>query len=121
MENIKLTPQEAIDKGYEYYVYPDDGYQPLKNISELDMDFGRSPMVCEKEPVTFSGIDKDQIREVLCDQVQDDWYELTGDDTDEVKDLFKELEFSEVEKMIQDKLKSLKYYRQSNIKLVQFK
>lgn len=118
MENIKLTPKEAINQGYKYYVYPDDGYQCLKEISDMDMDFDKEPMACEKSPTVFLGIDKDEIRELLSDHVFEQWNELTGDDSDDVHDLFKELDFSDVEKMIQDKLKSLRYYRQSNIELI---
>lgn len=115
-----MTLQEAINNGYKYYVYPDEGHQRLKNISD-DIDainFDKSPMATEKTPIIFNGIDENQIRDLLADSTWKLWNEITGDDTDIIHDLFKEIDFSDVESRIQEKLKSLRYYKQSNIELV---
>lgn len=115
-----MTLQEAMDNGYKHYVYPDDGYQRLKNISDDidDIDFDKSPMATEKTPIIFNGIDEHQIRELLADATWELWNEITGDDTDLIHDVFKEINFYDVECRIQEKLKTLRYYKQSNIKLV---
>lgn len=118
MENTKLTPQQAIEQGYTYYVYPNIGYQCLNFISDLDMDFDKNPMVTEKEPLKFVGLDTDQIAELLADAYWEQWYQITGDDTSSMHDLFKEIDFSDIQNQIQEKLKDLQYYRQSNIELI---
>lgn len=32
MENSKLTLQQAIEEGYQYFVYPANGYQALNRL-----------------------------------------------------------------------------------------
>ena len=118
MEN-KLTPTQALEQGYEYYVYPGDGYQCLKSISDGDIDFSKNPMATSKESIVFKGTDSDQIRDLLADANWEQWNEITGDDTESVHDLFKEIDFSTIENIINEKLESLRYYRQSGIELIE--
>lgn len=119
MENFKgLTARQAIEQGYEYYVYPADGYQALKHLDDDDVDFDRNPMIVEKEPRHPQGLTPEEIYETLADRCWEYWNELTSDDTDDVHDLIKGIDFTHISNEIQLKLNQLQYYRQSDVRLI---
>lgn len=116
---MELTPNKAIEEGYEYYVYPADGYQALKHLTDGDIDYNRNPMIVEKEPCHPSGLSAEELYETIADRCWENWNEITGDDTDQVHDLIKEIDFTELSEKIQERLNSLNYYKQSEIKLIE--
>lgn len=113
------TVKQALEEGYEYYVYDSDGWQSLNYISDGEMDFDRSDIVLiKKESVSPAGMDSKQIAELIAEHLEVNHSDDTGDDTEQVYNAIKELDFSEVEKMIDEALSKIKYYTSSGIKLI---
>lgn len=115
----KLTIQQAIEQGYKYFVYPEDGYQTIKTIVSDEPDFTRKVMLCEKEPYHPNGMDSKSIAELLADNIECNHVDETGDDTEQVFDKIKSLDFTDVEKRIEEALSTLNYYRQSEVELIE--
>lgn len=114
----KLTVKEALEQGYEYFVYPADGYQTISKLGIDEPDFNRRIMLCKKEPFHPSAPDNEELKDLLAEHVWDNHHGNTGDDTDAVYDAVKEIDFSDVSGRIQSKLNELNYYRQSEVELV---
>lgn len=119
MEQEKITYQEAIAQGYEHYVYNNDGYQSLKDISDVEsIDFNREDLrLVNKEPYHPSGISSKDIAELLAEHLECNHSGESGDDTEAVYDAIKALDFSEAEAKISEALSGLVYYRATDIKL----
>lgn len=115
----QLTVKEALEQGYEYYVYDDDGYQALKHISDMDMDFTRDDIsIINKDSYSPAGLDAKSIAETLAEIINDAHVWDSGDDTDQVYDAIIAIDFRDVEERIDQALGKLIYYRSSDIKLV---
>jgi len=121
MESI--TVKQAIEQGYVDYVYDNDGYQRLKNIADDvkdgSIDFSRKDLsVVNKVPSHPQAMDADEIAELLAEQMQSWYSEETDNETDSVYNAIKSLDFSDVEKMIKEKLSMINYYRSTGIRLI---
>jgi hypothetical protein len=115
----ELTVKEALEQGYEYYVYDSDGWQSLKDISDMDMNWDRDDIkLVNKEPNHPFGLDAKYIGETLAEIISVNYSDETGCDTDDVYDAVKDLDFSAVEKMINEALSKINHYRSSGIKLI---
>lgn len=115
----ELTVKEALEQEYVYYVYNDDGYQSLKDISDMEMDFDREDIrLVSKEPYAPCGMDSKNIAETIAEIIEQNHVEDTGDDTEQVYDAIMEIDFSEAEKLINEALSKLNYYRATEIKLI---
>lgn len=116
---MEMTVKQALEEGYEYYVYDSDGWQALNYISDNEMDFERSDIVLvKKETVSPAGIDSKAIAELIAEHLEVNHSDDTGDDTEQVYDIIKKLDFSDVEKQIDEALNAIKYYTSSGIKLI---
>lgn len=121
MENTKLTLQQAIEQGYEYFIYPSDGYQALSSLtdySEDEIKWDKNPTLCKKEPQHPAGMDAEELKDHLADLIADNHASETGCDTDCVSDAIKEIDFTEIAEKIQEKLNGINFYWQSEIELV---
>ena len=121
MSKKHLTRKEAITKGYEYFVYPADGYQSLKKLdeySEAEINFNAKPMLCKKEPSYPRGMDEKEIRELITEHIWDNHCAETGDDTDAVFDILQDLDCSNLAKQIDERLRKIKFHWQSDVHLV---
>lgn len=121
MESIikTLTVKEAIEQGYKHYVYSNDGFQALKEIADDNIDFSREDIfLVEKESYNPSGVSSKDLAELIADHLEENHCSESGDDTHQVYETIKELDFSDVEKRIDEALSLLTYYRASDIKLV---
>ena len=114
---MKLTLEQAIKEGYKSFVYPSDGFQALKDL-DYDIDFDKKPMLVEKESYHPLGMTAKDIAELIAENIEENHSSDSGDDTEEVYKAIMEIDFSEVEKMIDEKLSKLNYYRQSNVELI---
>lgn len=115
----QLTVKEAIEQGYQWYVYASDGYQSLKEITDDDIDWDRDDIwLVDKEPIHCPVPKAKDIAELLADQIASDWGSETGDDTDDVYDAVMACDFTETVKMLEQALVKKVYYHQSKIKLV---
>ncbi len=117
----KLTILEAIKQGYEYFVYPYDGYQTIKKLidySEEEIDWNKKPTLCNKEPKHPYGMSAEELQEHLADVISDNHASNTGCDTDDVYDAIKEIDFTEISEKIKEKLSHIDFYWQSEIELL---
>lgn len=115
----QLTVKEALEQGYEYYVYNDDGYQALNHISYMEMDFKRDDIsIVNKDSYHPLGLDAKSIAELLAETINYNHACDSGDDTEQVYNAIMDIDFSDVEQRISEALSKLHYYRSSNIKLI---
>jgi len=117
-EQKQLTVKEALEQGYEKFCYANEGFQALHDIKEAnEQDFARGVEIISKEPF-YAGIDADSLKELIAEDIECNWVDQTGDDTEQVFNAVKELDFTDMAKMINDKLNAIPYYRSTGIKLV---
>lgn len=115
----ELTVKEALEQEYVYYVYNSDGYQALKDISDMEMDFNRDDIrLVNKDSYAPCGMDSKNIAETLAEIIEESHSFDSGDDTNQVYDAIMEIDFSDAEKLINEALSKLKYYRAADIKLI---
>lgn len=74
-------------------------------------------MLTEKEPQHFS-CDEESIKDIVADNLDGQYYDETGNDTNIVYDKIMELDFSDITNQINEKLKEVLHYKQSNVKLI---
>lgn len=122
MENT-LTLQEAIQEGYSAFIYANDGWQAIKMLNEYqlddDIDWTRDDIyLVQKEGQNPAGLSAEEIAEMLAENIQCSHSDETGDDTDDVYDAIKRLDFSDVSEKINEALAGIFYYRQTNIHLI---
>lgn len=116
----KLTVKEAIDQGYIYFGQDKGEFQHLhriENISDADFEFGPI-MLAEKDSYYTPSISSEEIAETLADIVYSQCGDETGDDTDEVYDIVKALDFTDAAERINNALVKKKYYKLTNIQLI---
>lgn len=121
MENTKLqlTVQEALEQGFTHFVYDEDGFQRIQDIIIDEIDFSRDNIsLVQKESYHPSGLDSEQIAEMLGEAILLNHQDDTGDDTEDVYDAIMEIDFSDVSKKIDEALSHLNYYRSAGIKLI---
>src|SRR4051812_9253440 len=91
----ELTIKEALEQGYTCYLFTDSGFQSLQDISEVDdEDLARPDIrLVDKEPYSPDGMSSKDIAELLADRLEDNHSSESGDDTLEVYNTIKELDF----------------------------
>ncbi len=115
----ELTVKEALEQGYEYYVYDSDGWQSLKDISDMDMNWDRDDIsLVNKDPSHPFGLDAKYIAETLAEIISINYSDESGFDGDDVYDAIKDLDLSETENKINESLSKINHYRSSGIKLI---
>lgn len=120
MELVTLTPKEALEQGYLYFVFNKDGYQGLKDIADItEDDFLRDDIrVVQKEPYHPTGLTSKRIAERLADEIEEQHVVESGDDTQQVFNAITEMDFNDVAARIDEVLSKFKYYKATNIQLV---
>ena len=119
----KLTVLEALEQGYTHCGWNDKDWQVLHKLEDMNQEdfndeFESGELVlAAKDPKTTT-ITKEQIGETLAELMLDLHSQQCADDTDEVYDLVKELNFEQAAEMINKKLESKKYWDLTDIKLV---
>lgn len=116
----QLTVSEALAQSYEYYIYSNgDRWQSLGQISDTaSIDFKKLPLIIEKEGQAVWVPSSKDLGELIADHMQGNWDDETGDDSNDVYDSVKELDFSEMRTKIEEAVKDKHYYRATKIKLV---
>jgi len=118
-QTMKL--HEALNAGYEKYLYADEGFQSLRDLQFIT-DIEITDRNCELvDPNGFNpaGISKEDIADMLADHVQSN-QDFVDDDTDNIYDAIKALEpnFGAISDMIDEALSKVVYYKSSGIKIV---
>src|SRR6266540_20008 len=116
----KITVKEAINQGYRYYGQNKGEFQHLNSIDNMnDCDFECGPVyLAEKEAYYTPGISSKDITNALADIVSCQSHDETGDDTDDVYDIVKALNFTVTASLINAALVHKKYYKLTNIQLI---
>ena len=120
MDKKHLTREEAITAGYEYFVYPADGYQTIKSLKyfrEHEIFFNQKPMLCKKEP-NYLNVSEKPIKDVVIGYIDELYTEITGNDTTVIFEVLEEIDFSYLVNKINSKLERIDYYHQSDVHLV---
>ncbi len=116
-----LTVKEALEQGYVYFAQDKGEYTTLhriENISEADFEDGPQ-MLAEKDSYYTPFISSEEIAETLADIISSQCGDETGDDTDDVHDIVNGLDFSEASEKINEALNGKKYYKLTDIQLIQ--
>ena len=114
----QLTIAQAIEQGYEKWVYAGEGFQSLNFLSDIqDSDFQNGIiLLVEKEPYQPSGISAEDLLELIGEHLNENHSSESGDDTDEVLNNIKKIDHKVLEpliKAIDDKLDGLCYYHKA--------
>lgn len=119
-ETLKLTVSEAIAEGYIFFGYETDGFGTIHRIEKMnEADFEIGPLfLAEKESYYSPSISAESISELLAEQLWSSAGDETGDDTDDVYDIVKALDFTAVAEMINASLAHKKYYKLTKIQLI---
>lgn len=116
----ELSIKEALEQGYTKYCFNMDGFQGLKDIKDVfDEDLARSDIrLVEIEPYSPAGISSVDIAELLAEHIECNHVDESQDDTEQVYDAIKKLDFTDAENRIAEALSKLHYYRATDIKLI---
>jgi V8-like Glu-specific endopeptidase len=119
---MQLTVKEALEQGYTKFGFDGREWQSALDLqTDIDADTfsGQSgkPLLFHKEEY-HPGIDAESIKDLLADHIACNHYDETGDDTDNVEDAVRELDFESVAEMINEKLLSTTYYKLTDIELI---
>lgn len=118
MENT-LTVKEAIEQGYEHYLVDKGEYGHLRDISDFEDETEDEVfLLADKEYSHPKGLPNGELQEMLADNIWDNYCSDTGCDTNEVYDLIKAIDFSDVSERIDKALESVKYKRATKIRLI---
>lgn len=118
MENT-LTVKEAIEQGYEHYIVDKGEYGHLREISDFEDETEDEVfLLAEKTYRHPNGLSNEQIQEMFANDIWDNYCSDTGCDTDEVYDLIKAIDFSDVSERIDKALESVQYKIATQIRLI---
>lgn len=114
---MKITVKQALEQGYVHFGYKGLEYQTLNELSDItDEDIETGVCLFSKEYTTPSC--EDNIKEIIADHVQDQWYSETNDDTSDVYDAIMAVDLSDISDRINKVLEDKRYYTLTDIELV---
>lgn len=114
-----LTVKQAIEKGFEYFVYAKEGYQAAQKLGVDEIDWSREDIyLLDKNGNPPHTLSSKEIAETLADAISENHSWDTGDDTDDVYQTICDLDFTDVEQRIKEALSSMIFYPQTNIRLI---
>lgn len=118
---MKLTKSEALAEGYVYYGKESDSFQfvtRLEHLNDVDFEEDGPFLLVEKEPYYTPSINAEDIADLLADNMNSWSGDNTGDDTDDVYDTVKALDFTQTAALINEALKDKRYYKLTKIEVV---
>lgn len=119
----KLTVKEALEQGYTKCGYELAEWQTLQDVEDFlnpeeFEDWGNRKMVLFSKDSYSPSIDAETIKDLLAEHIACNHADETGDDTDNVEDSVRELDFESVAKMINEKLSTTSYWKATDIQLI---
>lgn len=116
----ELSIKDALEQGYTKYLFNQEGFQRLLDISDIhEEELLRDDIrLVQIEPYSPNGISSKDIAELLAEHLDCQHSDESGDDTTQVYDAIKGLDFTEAENKITEALSKLNYYKATDIKLV---
>ena len=114
-----MTKEQALQEGYEKFIYENgDRFQATNDLHTDEIDFTKVPMLVTKESSSPSH-DEESIKDLIANELDGQYYDETGDDTNIVYDKIMEIDFSQITNIINEKLKGVHYYSNTGIKLTE--
>jgi len=115
---MELTVKEAIEQGYEYYIYDGLGFQALNDLSDGDINFDNDPVLCSKEPQSPSSPTKSEFKEWLYEYISGGW---ESEQHDEIHLAICKIDFTDIINKINHELSTVSYYPATDIELIEDK
>lgn len=114
-----MTKEQALKEGYEKFIYEKgDRFQLTNDLQTDQIDFSKMPVLVSKESSSPSH-DEESIKDLIANELDGQYYDEIGDDTNIVYDKIMELDFSDITNKINEKLKEVHYFTSTQIKLTQ--
>lgn len=114
-----MTKEDALKQGYTLCGFDDTEWQCLMNIADLsDSEITESKIFIADKDSISPKISADSIKEILAENIESDWGNDTGDDTEQVYKTVNSLDFEPTAKIINDALSKIKSYRITKIQLI---
>lgn len=111
-----LTVKEAIEQGYKYAGQDGHDYQIVTPLDDIDFEEKKPWYLFDKESSTPS-IDPKYLCELIADRMESDWGDETNDDTEQVFNAIKKLDFEPFAKMLNDAVSHVEAWTLTKIKL----
>lgn len=125
MGNLKDTMEtqlglhQAMATGYTYWGYEGEKWQTINKLADLDYSCfeGKKMYLFDKEPSVVS-INEEDLRDLIADHIEDNHSSETGDDTMEVYETVKALNFDQTVAYINQALSKHRVYHLTKIRVV---
>jgi hypothetical protein len=114
-----LTRKQAIAEGYSYCGFAGEEYQTIQDISDLtvlEIEVNNYRLF-EKEG-TPPSVDNERLQDILADAIEENWASETNDDTFEVFEIVKNIDFTDVAERINKALAGKLNYKLTDIELL---
>jgi hypothetical protein len=117
-----LTVKQAIEEGYTLCGFANKDWQsliPLEDITDeyfKDSSYNGKLVLAEKQSHSYL-VDAETFRDLLADTVGENYRQECADDTDEIEELIKEVDFTEIVNTINEKISVKKWWILTNIEL----
>lgn len=114
-----LTLKQALEQGYTHYTTTPDEWGMACELRNLIFEEEECEhlYLCERK-ANFPSITKEVIAGLIADKICEDDNDVCCRDSDEVYNAVKEIDFSDIQKTINDKLKQFKYWMFTDIQVV---
>lgn len=114
-----LTRKEALTEGFTKCGRPQQDWQSIQNIEDLnDEDFVDTKWVLADKVENHPCISDDYLKDLLSDQIGERHADETGCDTDDVYDIVRAIDFKPFTKVINEALSSYSYSWMTEIELL---
>jgi molecular chaperone DnaK (HSP70) len=118
----QLTVAEAKEQGYTHFGYSDEGYQAMVDLVDFRPEEAEGKArLFNKDPDPPYQTNAERVKEILSDQLSEDWDSEVRDDTNEMSDFLNDIpeeKFNEITELLNDAMANKHYYKLSDIKLI---
>lgn len=121
--NDKLTVKEALQLGFTKCGEALQEWQTILEVTdfinpyEFVEHWNRKIVLFSKDSYS-PGIDADTIKDLLAEHIACQHEDESGDDTSNVEDSVREIDFEPIAQIINDKLQSIQYWKATDIELI---
>jgi len=119
---MKLTVKEALEQGYTKCGFDQTDWQTVMEISDMKSCDFETPMLSKlvvfSKESTCPDVSEQRLKEIIADQVSDNWSDETGDDTSSVFDKIMSVDFSEIHEKLTNALSEYQCWFATDIELI---
>lgn len=117
----QLTVTEAIEHGYEYYLYVGEDWQGLKEISDLtDDEFKKELVLADKQPSYPWVPSNEEILELLADHIIVNYRDSVSSEADagDIEEEVKKIDLGDLSEKLAQAASICSYRLSAKIKLI---